>query len=121
MKQDLLLEDIVRSLFATKHALDQTVDRLTARRLQIQAAYLPRVRFERWRDSKEGQNWKSQQFEKQKGCCALCEDKIALKGSHIDHIWPLSKFPDRALDLKNLQICCPPCNNSKQAKTPGSN
>jgi 5-methylcytosine-specific restriction endonuclease McrA len=35
---------------------------------------------------------------------------------HVDHIKPLSKFPDSALDENNLQVLCRECNLGKSNK-----
>jgi len=32
---------------------------------------------------------------------------------HVDHIKPRSKYPDLALELKNLQVLCEDCNIGK--------
>ncbi|WP_083775368.1 HNH endonuclease [Gloeothece citriformis] len=43
----------------------------------------------------------------------MCNQSILLKGSHIDHIKPLSKYPNLALETTNLQITSSDCNLSK--------
>lgn len=45
--------------------------------------------------------------------CLLCGscDKL-----HVDHVLPKSKYPERAYDLKNLQILCAACNLGKSNK-----
>ena len=49
--------------------------------------------------------------------CMLCnatrEDGVRI---HVDHIKPISKFPERALDFTNLQILCEACNKGKSYK-----
>ena len=83
---------------------------------KVKAKYEPRAEFNRWRKSQDGQLWKKQQYQKQKDTCAICNQKIMLKGSHIDHIKPLSIYPDLALDISNLQITCWQCNIYKGDK-----
>ncbi len=83
---------------------------------RIENKYSPRSEFERWRDSDIGKNWKAQQYQLQRQCCAECRLAIPLKGSHIDHIQPISKYPALHLTLKNLRITCPECNLVKGAK-----
>jgi 5-methylcytosine-specific restriction endonuclease McrA len=51
----------------------------------------------------------------QKGRCAYCKIKVGDK-YHVDHIQPLIKGGSN--DKRNLQICCPTCNNRKHAKDP---
>lgn len=48
------------------------------------------------------------------GRCACCGSSAAdgLR-MHVDHIKPRSKFPELALDLKNLQVLCETCNLAK--------
>lgn len=106
-----LISDLLK---ATKQT-DSIMSALSSRKQAIQQYYKPRAKFERWRDSTDGQAWKAIKYKQQQGCCAICRCKIELKGSHIDHIRPLSKFPDLAVELSNLQIACPSCNTSKQA------
>lgn len=83
---------------------------------KIKAKYDPRTEFNRWRTSKDGQLWKKQQYQKQKESCAICNQKIMLKGSHIDHIKPLIDYPSLSLNTSNLQITCWQCNLYKSDK-----
>ncbi len=43
-------------------------------------------------------------------CCGRFPPEVILD---VDHIKPRSKFPELALDLKNLQILCRDCNQGK--------
>ncbi|MFM2430997.1 MAG: hypothetical protein RLZZ511_2210 [Cyanobacteriota bacterium] len=109
------LDELIAKLFKATQKTDRLLPHLAKERQRIEAYYSPRRKFERWRDSLQGQNWKEQQYERQNQSCAACQCPIELKGSHIDHIQPLSKYPELAVDIKNLRICCPTCNTSKQA------
>jgi len=53
---------------------------------------------------------------KARGRCAACGASVD-KGVklHVDHIKPVSKFPDLALDPTNLQVLCQTCNLGKGA------
>ena len=58
-------------------------------------------------------------FDRQRGKCAACKDRITKTGStkyHIDHVIPLkrggSNWPD------NLQLLCKPCNLKKGSMSP---
>ena len=51
----------------------------------------------------------------QRGRCAVCGDNLK-KGRHVDHIVPLAKGGSN--DITNIQLLCPPCNLSKNAKDP---
>jgi 5-methylcytosine-specific restriction endonuclease McrA len=108
-----------QSLFQELQKVSKKLDVLNQSTVQqaakIYAYYSPRAKFERWRDSHDGKQWKQTQFTKQKGCCAICHTEIALLGSHIDHIQPIAKAPQLATILSNFQITCPPCNLSKGA------
>jgi 5-methylcytosine-specific restriction endonuclease McrA len=60
-----------------------------------------------------------QLYEAQRGVCAACDAVLVAKGRgryHVDHIMPIalggSNWPE------NLQLLCPPCNMSKNAKHP---
>ncbi len=110
---DSPFEELVRSLLKTSKRVDTTLVELRAIAKQINAKYEPRAQFNRWRDSEEGKLWKQEQYQAQGGCCAICSELIKLRGSHIDHILPLSRFPDLAVDTQNLRITCPDCNIAK--------
>lgn len=51
----------------------------------------------------------------QKTKCAVCHCSIK-NGYHVDHVIPLAKGGSN--DKLNLQLLCPPCNLSKNAKDP---
>lgn len=83
---------------------------------RIEHKYSPRSKFERWRDSDTGKMWKDGQHKLQQKCCAECHVPIPLKGSHIDHIKPICKYPELSLTLNNLRVTCAGCNLIKGAK-----
>lgn len=107
---------LVRKVFVATKKTDSIFAELTILREGINAKYEPRAEFNRWRDSSDGQLWKALKYKKQKGCCAICKKSIELKGSHIDHIRPISIYPGLALDIQNMQVACPICNASKGNK-----
>ena len=47
--------------------------------------------------------------------CVKCGSRNLLA---VDHIYPRSKFPERALDITNTQILCVKCNSSKGNRMP---
>lgn len=55
-------------------------------------------------------------FTLQRGKCAECNKSLKMTGYHVDHVVPIARggtnWPD------NLQLLCPPCNQSKHAKDP---
>ena len=110
---DSLFQELVRKLFEATKQVDTDLAELKSMAAEIEAKYEPRKEFNRWRDSQEGESWKQQQYKIQKGLCAICQQPIHFKGSHIDHKQPLSNYPHLALELKNLRITCPDCNTSK--------
>jgi 5-methylcytosine-specific restriction endonuclease McrA len=115
---DSPFEELAKSLFKTSRRVDTTLAELRVIATQINAKYEPRAQFNRWRDSEEGKLWKQEQHQAQGGYCAIakCGKPIQLKGSHIDHIKPLSRFPHLAVDTQNLRITCPDCNIAKSNK-----
>ncbi len=113
---DSPFEEFVKSLFKTTKGVDTALSELQVIATKIYGKYKPRAEFIRWRDSEEGQSWKQNKYQTQGECCAICKISIQLKGSHIDHIKPLSRFPHLALDTQNMQITCPECNTSKNNK-----
>ncbi len=108
-----VLLQLSKKLFLVNNRLNKSLQNNQKIIDQIKQKYEPRTEFNRWRSSEEGKLWKKQQYQKQKQCCAICQEKIELKGSHIDHIKPLSRYPDLSLDTSNLQIACGQCNTSK--------
>ena len=52
---------------------------------------------------------------KQRAKCACCKSSIKT-GYHVDHIMPLARGGKH--EASNLQLLCPPCNMSKNAKHP---
>ena len=54
-------------------------------------------------------------LERQGGRCAACRTDIR-SGYHMDHVEPLLRGGPSS--LANLQLLCPPCNHSKNAKDP---
>jgi 5-methylcytosine-specific restriction endonuclease McrA len=52
---------------------------------------------------------------KRGNACECCGRKPPEVIIHVDHIKPVSKFPDRSLDPDNLQILCADCNLGKNA------
>ena len=80
---------------------------------QIRVRYRPRRRFERWRDSQDGQAWKQQQYTTIRGTCPDCGTCLGIQYFEIDHIKPLKTHPELATDPRNLQLLCTPCNRRK--------
>ncbi len=58
-----------------------------------------------------------EQYERQKGKCYYCQQKIKWGKHHVDHTFPLSRDGARN-DIDSLVITCPPCNLKKHDKYP---
>ena len=110
------LSQLTQKLFQININSDKANRKLTSCTKKIKIKYEPRTEFNRWKQSTEGQLWKKQQYHKQQSSCAICDRLIELKGSHIDHIEPLSKYPHLSLNTANLQITCWQCNTHKSNK-----
>jgi 5-methylcytosine-specific restriction endonuclease McrA len=104
----------------SRHRLDKLFALAEKEQQRIQEKYKPRNQFNRWKQSIDGQQWKRDKFLKQREKCAICGDPISLLGSHIDHIKPMSQFPELALKTDNLQITCPACNQKKGQTVPSN-
>jgi len=51
--------------------------------------------------------------------CAYCSSKLGITDhGNIEHFYPKSVYPEKALDIENLLIACHICNVSKAAKFP---
>ena len=48
--------------------------------------------------------------------CMLCGASSRERILHVDHIKPISKFPELILDENNLQVLCDQCNLGKSNK-----
>jgi 5-methylcytosine-specific restriction endonuclease McrA len=110
---DLELGAAVRGLFQAMRETDRWRGQVVGQVQTLAQKHEPRAQFERWRDSQVGRRWKAAQHRRQQGQCALCGVAIRLKGSHIDHIQPLSVFPELATVPENLQLTCEGCNQRK--------
>ena len=108
-----VFEKLVRKALQLKQQIDNTLNTLQRDAVTIRKYYEPRAEFNRWKQSVDGQAWKAEKWSKQRQCCAECKCEIELIGSHIDHIKPLSKYPELNLTLSNLRITCPDCNLKK--------
>jgi 5-methylcytosine-specific restriction endonuclease McrA len=106
-------QELTQELFKTTKKVDLLLAKLKKTANKIEAKYDPRVEFNRWRGSAEGQLWKQQKYQVQNGCCAMCSKPIELLGAHIDHIQPISTHPHLAVATQNLQIACLTCNTKK--------
>jgi len=68
-------------------------------------------------ESREWRELRYQALVKNNGRCECCgAGKHNGKVLHVDHILPRSLFPDRQLDLTNLQVLCEDCNLGKSNK-----
>jgi 5-methylcytosine-specific restriction endonuclease McrA len=103
-------QELVQAILQVSKKVDLILGSMRQDVIRIDAKYSPRSEFNCWRESEDGKNWKKQQYHHQKKCCAECKQPVELKGSHIDHIKPLSKYPALHLNLNNLRITCPDCN-----------
>lgn len=100
----------------TEQCLPSLIDAKLYRRI-CQKCYLKQSSCSQLGSSKY---WKQllQKLENQQFCCIYSGDKIILGvNDSIDHIYPKSKYPDRALDLSNVQWVTRTVNYSKGCLT----
>ncbi len=77
IKNDDLLQ-LSKKLFLVNNKLNKSLQNNQKIIDQIKQKYEPRAEFNRWRSSEEGKLWKKQQYQKQKQCCAICQEKMVL-------------------------------------------
>lgn len=106
-------ENLSKKLFTQSLAIDKWLKKSLIISAEIDKKYDPRHQFNLWRNSTAGRQWRKQKFREQLGCCAICGGKMEPSHIHIDHIEPISKRPDLALELTNLRLTHPPCNLEK--------
>ena len=102
-----------KRLYQLTFELDKWVSKNQDIVKDIEQRYSPRGRFKTWRNSPEGKTWKKKQYIKQEGVCAICGHCLTLKVAQIDHIKPLSIYPDLATTCSNLQLVHASCNQKK--------
>ena len=49
-------------------------------------------------------------------CQACLKKKVIRKATEVHHVLPLEEFPDRALDLDNLQSLCFDCHEATRVR-----
>ncbi len=110
------MSSIVEALLRLQNAIqgsDAASAKLRERQAHLKNYYAPakvaRREFNGWAKSDVGQAFKQKIYQEQ-GCrCANpgCDDGLmSIQQFQIDHIKPLSKFPELALVPKNLQLLC---------------
>lgn len=86
----------------------------------IQVVYVPKKKVAKPTGFYESREWRELRYKalvKNDGRCECCgAGKHNGKMLHVDHILPRSLFPNRELDLTNLQVLCEDCNLGKSNK-----
>lgn len=109
-------QELVKKIFVATESTGKLLKHLQKTAHFIDKKYDPRCEFNRWRDSREGKMWKKEKWISQNKCCAICHQKIVLKGSHIDHIKPIVKYPLLSIEKQNMQVTCANCNVCKSSQ-----
>jgi 5-methylcytosine-specific restriction endonuclease McrA len=95
---------------------DVNTPKLTPHRQEkarLEKYYSAPERFKRWRNSEEGKAWKLKQHQAIGSKCPECPHSFPIEIFEIDHIDPISKFPELATTLSNLRLLCSACNKRK--------
>ena len=115
--------DIAKALWMLERSMRRSNEinsKLRKTREHLETYYsrqaIARREFKNWTQTKSGKAFKHKLWLKQRRRCKHCHRKRELNEFHIDHIQPLSKYPEKALNPRNLQLLCGPCNLSKGAK-----
>jgi uncharacterized protein (TIGR02646 family) len=74
---------------------------------------LARIGLDSFYRSDLWRNLRYDAFKKYGQRCHCCGVAGHVKQLHVDHIKPKSKYPELALDIRNLQILCEDCNKGK--------
>ncbi|MDV3002550.1 MAG: hypothetical protein N5P05_004205 (plasmid) [Chroococcopsis gigantea SAG 12.99] len=106
-------ENLAQKLFKVNLSTNQWFTDTKVLVNKVKARQDPRRKFNIWRDSREGKDWKRQQYSKQDRKCAICGIYVHISRVHIDHIKPIAKYPELTLALDNLQLVHPQCNLNK--------
>lgn len=122
------IDQALLKLNVAMQASDQSLQRMQQRAAQLKTHFAPatvaRREFNNWSQSPEGRAFKEHLFEQQQGCCAkascIAGKLPGIEYLQIDHIQPLSKYPELALEHSNFQLLCGPCNREKSDKTGSS-
>lgn len=69
-------------------------------------------------DGRKGRPWRRlrEQVLREEPVCRWCRSRPS---TVVDHILPLSRYPELAHDRTNLTGSCQPCNSSKHNRVPG--
>lgn len=102
-----------QKLLKVNKEIDQWLNGIKKIADELRAKRDPREQFNRWKQTLEGRQWKKTQYTKQEGECGICHHPMPLKGSHIDHIKPISTYPELSLEPDNMRLLCPECNTQK--------
>ena len=73
-------------------------------------------KYEAFRNSDEGRNWKKQKLITCNHRCPECNKLINENNSNIDHKHPRRHYPWLAWDINNFWILCRDCNTNKTDK-----
>lgn len=106
------LDPVLRKEYSIKvsNKKAERVERRKLRKTRIKKR-TPKVYFY---ESREWQDLRYRILKKYSRKCMVCfSTNIEL---HVDHIKPISKFPDLALEESNLQVLCRACNLGKSNK-----
>ena len=116
------IQQVLLKLQGAIQITDASMAKLIRRKKKLKQEFNPvklaRKNFNNWIKGSEGKAFKRYLYRHQKKRCAApdCEmqkTKFPLGHLQVDHIKPLSVYPELALDRKNLQLLCGPCNQKK--------
>lgn len=83
-------------------------------RIKLRVRWSNRRALKRNADGKHTKQDVDALLAQQNNCCKACDADLLISGFHVDHIFPLSRGGSNW--PWNLQILCPTCNISKNAK-----
>lgn len=109
VKKRLKLQESIRSRKRFYHLFE-------FKKLRIYVTYNIRLRKRNIRDSEQNifdtRTFKKKVYQRAEGKCELCGKQITWQEYQMHHILPIGRFPEYAMDERNLMCLCHKCHKN---------